>query len=89
MPNPHNNDEIFLWRSVVDQALHDLGSDDINVRMDAEEWFDILNTDFVETCDLAELSPQEVLDFFSKNYNVLSNVEMTKTQRRRNAEPLR
>lgn len=89
MPNAHNSDEVFLWRSVIDQALHDLGSDEHAARMEAEEWFDVLNPDFIEACDMAELDPLFVLDFYEKNYKVLSNVEMSKAKRRKNAKPIR
>ena len=89
MPNARNSDEVYLWRSVNDQALHDLGADEFSARQEAEEWFDVLNPDFVETCELAELNPLLVLDFYEENYNILTNTELTKSKRRKNAKPIR
>lgn len=83
MPNAHNSDEVYLFRCVIDQALHDLGSDEHQARMEAEEWFDVLNEDFLEVCDMAELDPKIVIDFFENNRKVLTDTEMTKSQRRK------
>lgn len=63
--------EEILWRAVIDRALHDLGNENKTIREEAEEWFDVLNEDFVEICRLANVFPKEVFDFIENNGKVL------------------
>lgn len=54
------NSEKKLFRRIIDQAIHDLGSSDLEIRNEAEEWFDIRDPDFQFICELAELDPRAV-----------------------------
>lgn len=69
-------------RSVIDQALHDLGARDVRVREDAMVWFDPLNENFLEICEMAEVQPQKVLDFIALNYDDLTNPRPIKSTKR-------
>ena len=61
--NPSIEPETKLWRAVIDQTLHDLGSKDPIIQVTAEVWFDVYNTDFKYICDLADVNMEDVLNF--------------------------
>lgn len=72
MPTHKNSsNEVILWRAVIDQALHDLGAKSDKVREEAELWFDVLNPDFLEACELAEIQPEAVFEFIERNQEAL------------------
>lgn len=67
----HSSDEVILWRSVIDMAVHDVGSKKPKKRREAINWFSLENPDFIEVCTLAMLDPVEVKKLFDtklKNY---------------------
>lgn len=73
--------EMFLYRKIIDQAVHDLGSKDPEIRNEAEEWFDLRDKDFCEICDLAGFTPQAVynavryhLDSLAKDKSPMNKV---------------
>ena len=75
------NAEIKLYRAVIDQAIHDLGSKVEEDRAEAEEWFDPKNEDFCNICELANLNPRHVyravrdhLDLLAKSKEPFSSV---------------
>ncbi len=54
------NAELKLYRAVIDQAIHDLGSPDMEIRLEAEEWFNLRDKSFIEICELAGMQPKVV-----------------------------
>jgi hypothetical protein len=52
--------ELKLFRAVLDKALLDLFDEEEEYRLDAKNWLDKDNPDFIEICDLAFLEPELV-----------------------------
>ena len=51
-----------LWRAVIDRAFADIiEPNNLTDYIEALEWFDIQNKDFVEVCENASLHPSYVL----------------------------
>jgi hypothetical protein len=70
--------ETKLWRSLVELMLHDLGSKDLQIREEAEEWLCPLNRDFLFVCDLASLDPEKILEFIESNKSILQSTDNLK-----------
>lgn len=70
--------EIRLWRALIDLMVHDLGSKDLDIRENAEEWLCPLNPDFIFVCDLVGLDHQKILDFVDDNRYILSSTDNLK-----------
>lgn len=49
--------EILLGRSIIDRAVLDSPRDP-----EALAWFDIMDEDFLEICEIAQLDPAQVLE---------------------------
>lgn len=70
--NPHHEPEVLLYRAVIDQALHDLGSKYPDVQEEADLWFDPVNPDFLEVCDYADIDYRLVLKYIEENHLLIS-----------------
>lgn len=75
--------EIKLWRSLVDLMIHDLGSKDLDIREDAEDWLCPLNPDFIFVCDLIDLDPNKILDYIEDNRYILTSTDNLKKKVRK------
>lgn len=65
-----NMEDTLLWRSVLDQIVHDAGSKNPKIKQEAISWVSLTNPDFVTVCDLA------LLDF-----NIIHKVFHSKLKR--------
>lgn len=61
-----DSDTVLLWRSVLDQVLHDAGSKNERIRKEATDWVSLDNPDFHLVCDLALLNHRTVHDTFKR-----------------------
>ena len=83
MTNREETGELRLWKALLDLMIHDLGSKDLDIREEAEDWFCPLNPDFVFVCELIDLQPKKVLDFVEQNRYILESTDNLKTKIRR------
>lgn len=66
---PHSEEirtELHLFRYVLDKALLDQFDEHEIYRMQSKLWADLDNPDFIETCELAFLNPNDVIKGFMK-----------------------
>ena len=56
--------ELLLYRAVLDRALLDMFSSDKQLQQDILDWLDLDNPDFTDTCELAMLDPEGVYEAF-------------------------
>lgn len=63
------NENVYLWRAVLDQALDDyIHRDKLKPKQKREiiEWVNIDNKDFQEVCELANFDHRKVFKVFQK-----------------------
>lgn len=53
--------EVKLWRTVIDQVMADCFSDTLEIREEANKWFNEASEDFQEVCEMAGLSSNTIL----------------------------
>lgn len=68
LPVPEEHEEltaeIKLHRAVLDRALLDMFHPEDLVRSDVTTWLELLNPDFIEACERADLEPSLVYELF-------------------------
>jgi hypothetical protein len=58
--------------------IHDLGSKNLEIRQEAEDWLCPLNEDFLFVCELVNLDPHKILDYIEENRYILYGTDNLK-----------
>lgn len=72
------DDNILLYRAILDRFLLDCFSKDATIVQECKSWFSMENDIFRETCDFANLDVDFVVEHVKKAYKVLKKEEDTK-----------
>ena len=77
--------ELILHRSVLDHALLDWFSENPEIKKDVDDWLDLSNIDFIESCERAHLPPEKVYETFQAVRKILKgdNAKFKKVTRKR------
>ena len=72
------DDNILLYRSILDRFLLDCFHTDEVISEECKNWFSMENPSFIETCDHADLEIDFVVDHVKKAYEVLKKEQINK-----------
>lgn len=65
------DDNVLLYRAILDRFLLDCFSKDDIIAQECKSWFSMENDIFKETCDYADLELDFVVEHVKKAYNLL------------------
>lgn len=65
------DDNIILYRAILDRFLLDCFSKDATIAKECKCWFSLENEIFIETCDYADLELDFVVEHVKKAYKLI------------------
>lgn len=65
--------ETRLFRAVLDRALIDYFSHDVNIRKEVSAWLSLDNQDFIVVCQSASMIPERVITIFKEMKRILKD----------------